>query len=462
VLYDGLNNYWYNAEGQLCAVYQSGGSVTTYLYDGEGRICAVKSEPVSGTYIMMGYVYDAEGARVAKGTLDWTGQGTATWNTACSGITGQGGWTFTLTTSWVLGQGGEQVTELAVSGTTSTWAHTNIFAGDRIEATYHDTGTYFYLADWLGTKRAEVGANGCVANFASLPFGDGLTPVSVPGYSLCPDATEHHFTGKERDTETGEANGNDYFGARYYASSMGRFMSPDWSAKVEPVPYSKLDDPQSLNLYAYMLNNPLGGVDPDGHCGVGPGDPCTASQQACIDMGKCDPGSLKAQQTDTQAQQQSQTIANAAANQEGSGTYEYQNRKGTFPAGTNKCNEFVADTVASTGAPKPQVPRSGILGWLGFTRDPTAKEWATMSIKGWSAPDSVANARPGDVIAVGHTHDAEGHVGIVVSPGWTASANSRTTPAGIITVNNWGFRSAGYNDEGGGTVVVRHYLGGDQ
>ena len=52
-------------------------------------------------------------------------------------------------------------------------------------------------------------------------------------------------TGKERDGETG----NDYFGARYYASSMGRFLSPDWSAKAEPVPYAKLDNPQSLNLY---------------------------------------------------------------------------------------------------------------------------------------------------------------------------------------------------------------------
>ena len=49
-------------------------------------------------------------------------------------------------------------------------------------------------------------------------------------------------TGKERDAESG----NDYFGARYYASSMGRFMSPDWSAKVEPVPYAKLDNPQTL------------------------------------------------------------------------------------------------------------------------------------------------------------------------------------------------------------------------
>jgi RHS repeat-associated protein len=73
--------------------------------------------------------------------------------------------------------------------------------------------------------------------------------------------SRHHFTGKERDTESG----NDYFDARYYSSSMGRFMSPDWSAKVMPVPYAKLDDPQSLNLYAYVRNNPLTRVDADGH-----------------------------------------------------------------------------------------------------------------------------------------------------------------------------------------------------
>jgi RHS repeat-associated protein len=68
-------------------------------------------------------------------------------------------------------------------------------------------------------------------------------------------------TGKERDTESG----NDYFGARYYASSMGRFMSPDWSAKVMPVPYAKLGDPQSLNLYSYVMNNPMIRFDRDGH-----------------------------------------------------------------------------------------------------------------------------------------------------------------------------------------------------
>ena len=47
---------------------------------------------------------------------------------------------------------------------------------------------------------------------------------------------------------------------------MGRFMSPDWSAKAEPVPYAKLDNPQSLNLYAYVGNNPLIRIDADGHC----------------------------------------------------------------------------------------------------------------------------------------------------------------------------------------------------
>lgn len=68
--------------------------------------------------------------------------------------------------------------------------------------------------------------------------------------------------GKERDAESGL----DYFGARYYNSSVGRFMSPDWAEKPEAVPYSSLDNPQSLNLYGYVLDNPLSHVDADGHC----------------------------------------------------------------------------------------------------------------------------------------------------------------------------------------------------
>ena len=70
-----------------------------------------------------------------------------------------------------------------------------------------------------------------------------------------------HFTQKERDGESG----NEYFFARYYNAPTGRFLSPDWSAKIEPVPYAKMDDPQTLNLYAYVGNNPIIHVDVDGH-----------------------------------------------------------------------------------------------------------------------------------------------------------------------------------------------------
>lgn len=63
-------------------------------------------------------------------------------------------------------------------------------------------------------------------------------------------------TGKERDSESG----NDYFGARYYGSSMGRFMSPDPSGLLAQRP----QNPQSWNLYTYALNNPLSNIDPNG------------------------------------------------------------------------------------------------------------------------------------------------------------------------------------------------------
>src|SRR5713101_2732880 len=65
----------------------------------------------------------------------------------------------------------------------------------------------------------------------------------------------HKFTGKERDSESGL----DYFGARYDASFLGRFMSPD----PENAGASD-DDPQSWNAYSYVMNNPLNDVDPDG------------------------------------------------------------------------------------------------------------------------------------------------------------------------------------------------------
>ena len=90
----------------------------------------------------------------------------------------------------------------------------------------------------------------------------GYSYDCTPLYAYLCALTVSRSTGKERDTESGL----DYFGARYYASNMGRWMSPDWAAKPEAVPYSDLMNPQSLNLYSYVNNNPLSRADADGHC----------------------------------------------------------------------------------------------------------------------------------------------------------------------------------------------------
>ena len=75
------------------------------------------------------------------------------------------------------------------------------------------------------------------------------------------DVLPPHFTGKERDPESGLDN----FGARYNSSTMARFMSPDWSMKPATIPYADFGNPQSLNLYSYVRNNPLNAYDEDGH-----------------------------------------------------------------------------------------------------------------------------------------------------------------------------------------------------
>jgi RHS repeat-associated protein len=63
----------------------------------------------------------------------------------------------------------------------------------------------------------------------------------------------HKSTGKERDPESGL----DYFIARYNSSSLGRFMSPD------PLG-GRILDPQTLNKYSYVRNNPLNLIEPTG------------------------------------------------------------------------------------------------------------------------------------------------------------------------------------------------------
>ena len=243
VSYDGRNNYWYDAEGRVCAVQTISSGLVQYIYGPEGERIA------QGTFSSVpSSLYALCAAPSANG----------------SSLTNTLG--LSINKRYLVDLAGNQVTELNGAG---TWLHSNIFIGGRLLSTYDSTGLHFALTDPLGTKRVQANIQGQVdEQCTSLPFGNDLNnPLSVSCTSIVnslqtnSDATEHHFTGKERDAESG----NDYFGARYYASSMGRWLSPDWSAKEEPVPYAKLDNPQTLNLYAYVGNNPITHIDLDGH-----------------------------------------------------------------------------------------------------------------------------------------------------------------------------------------------------
>lgn len=117
-------------------------------------------------------------------------------------------------------------------------------------------------ADHLGTPRMISERSGSLAGIKRhdyLPFGEELPAgqggrATTQGYGAG-DSIRQKFTSKERDNETGL----DYFLARYYAGAHGRFTGTD------PLLASgRVANPQTWNRYAYVLNNPLQFVDPDG------------------------------------------------------------------------------------------------------------------------------------------------------------------------------------------------------
>lgn len=106
------------------------------------------------------------------------------------------------------------------------------------------TKQYYHL-DALGSVRVITDQSGGVlARRDYQPFGEDASLLT---------GDPRRFTGKERDPETGL----DYFEARYYRASPGRFTVVDAVG-------GHLEDPQSLNAYAYARNNPLRYTDSSG------------------------------------------------------------------------------------------------------------------------------------------------------------------------------------------------------
>ena len=131
-----------------------------------------------------------------------------------------------------------------------------VFFGGRRVAQVPATGTPFYYAeDFLGSSRVMTQSTGAVCYDADFtPFGAERTYTNT-----CPQ--NYKFEGKERDAETN----NDDFGAREYSWRVGRWLSSDWSAVPVAVPYANLTNPQTLNLYSMVGDDPESFADLDGH-----------------------------------------------------------------------------------------------------------------------------------------------------------------------------------------------------
>jgi RHS repeat-associated protein len=110
------------------------------------------------------------------------------------------------------------------------------------------TNKYFYHNDHLGGVNVITDIAGTRVQLNEYdPWGS----VSRAVGSIDPT---HRFNGKELDPETGLY----YYGGRYYDPEISRFISPD------PFVQNPFD-PQNLNRYSYVINNPQNYIDPDGY-----------------------------------------------------------------------------------------------------------------------------------------------------------------------------------------------------
>jgi RHS repeat-associated protein len=146
--------------------------------------------------------------------------------------------------------GGNIVAQWDVTGTAQNYT-----------ITLQSTATQYFSGDHLSNRLVIDSARNTVEQLGHFPFGD-------PWYNASNDKL--YFTTYERDSESG----NDYAMARYYTWRIGHFSSPD------PIAGS-LSNPQSLDRYTYVVDDPNDLTDPsglywhdcswDGSCGIGGG-----------------------------------------------------------------------------------------------------------------------------------------------------------------------------------------------
>ncbi|MFZ0773536.1 MAG: RHS repeat-associated core domain-containing protein, partial [Candidatus Sulfotelmatobacter sp.] len=315
------------------------------------------------------------------------------------------------------GSGGEILAETDAAG--NTLNEYVFFGGKRVALVPSSGSALYYAEDLLGSSRVIAQSNGTLCYDADFtPFGGERSYTST-----C--AQNYKFEGKERDTETQ----NDDFGAREYTWRFGRWLSADWSSVPVPVPYANLSNPQTLNLYAMVADDPESFADLDGHdrnqpgCTVGDADSCTVNKtlhgmglpplttdQWLGAVAKMDAIAAAAVAGMQQAAAQNQPTSGegSQANQprrEGIADAAVETKQradiGQKQYGPNQCSALVAGCISKAGA-KAEFDNSG--------RPPLAGEWANKkaNIPGWRPLGLGEKPAPGDVAAV---HIREPHPG---------------------------------------------------
>lgn len=283
----------------------------SYSYDDFGNLTAKNSTQGVGEQIAMTvddatnrivtaagktYAYDSAGNIINDGTRAYTFDGSDRLLSAGNMhyTYGPGGERITKSdgTTYYYGPGGQLLTTFNPDGSRSNYVYLGAtrlariqWAGSNSAAT---SDIKYYLSDALGSTDKFVDKDGktILADQDFFPFG-GI----VPGIGTASNSNHFLFTAQERDPESGL----DYFGARYYNNVLGRFMSADWNGGAVAIPYASVGDPQSLDLYSYVRNNPTSLVDADGHGyagfngfmagGGGGGEPTEESTAVAFSLG---------------------------------------------------------------------------------------------------------------------------------------------------------------------------------
>jgi RHS repeat-associated protein len=206
------------------------GTGRSFVYDAAGRLVKVKDQ--SGAVVTT-YTYGASNKRL---------------------ITQSGNETSTDKTYYIW-EGNAVIAEYVeqTSAMMPKWSKNYLYLDGRLLATEAPNGTgervQYHHPDRLSTRLVTNNLDTTSFTQASLPFGTANDPEST-------GSTNQRFTSYDRNLNTGL----DYAVNRHYDPRQGRFTQPDPLGMGA----ASLADPQSLNMYSYVGNDPVNRVDPDG------------------------------------------------------------------------------------------------------------------------------------------------------------------------------------------------------